>query len=179
VLRTLHNPRYAGAFVYGRRRARKTADGKITHESVPREQWTTLIPEAHPGYLSFEQFEHNQRVLAANARAHGAERAAGPASPEPGSPVRFPTQRLTALVHDDKRLLACLGGLSAVEADDSRDLNVAPVAELEDAPAGTGVACHEPPQDAPLTRHRSRLPSVARSRLPRCLRSQTTRHDSR
>jgi len=83
VLRTLHNPRYAGAFVYGRRRARRTADGKITHESVPREQWTTLIPEAHPGYLSFEQFEHNQRVLAANARAHGTERAAGPAREGP------------------------------------------------------------------------------------------------
>ena len=30
VLRTLHNPRYAGAFVYGRRRERKTADGKTT-----------------------------------------------------------------------------------------------------------------------------------------------------
>ena len=83
VLRTLHNPRYAGAFVYGRRRARKTADGKITFEELPREQWTALIPEAHPGYLSFEQFEHNQRVLAANARAHGAERAGGPAREGP------------------------------------------------------------------------------------------------
>ena len=28
VLRTLHNPRYAGAFAYGRARTRKTADGK-------------------------------------------------------------------------------------------------------------------------------------------------------
>ena len=83
VLRTLHNPRYAGAFAYGRRRARKTADGRVTHESVPREHWTTLIPEAHPGYLSFEQFEHNQRALAANARAHGAERAGGPAREGP------------------------------------------------------------------------------------------------
>jgi DNA invertase Pin-like site-specific DNA recombinase len=30
VLRTLHNPRYAGAFAYGRRRNRKTPDGKVT-----------------------------------------------------------------------------------------------------------------------------------------------------
>ena len=29
VLRTLHNPRYAGAFAYGRRRTRKTAAGKM------------------------------------------------------------------------------------------------------------------------------------------------------
>src|SRR5581483_6005435 len=40
VLRTLHNPRYAGAFVYGRRRERKTANGKIRHETLPRDQWT-------------------------------------------------------------------------------------------------------------------------------------------
>ena len=83
VLRTLHNPRYAGAFVYGRRRARKTADGKLTLELVAREQWTALIPDAHPGYIGWEQFERNQRLLAGNARAHGAERAAGPAREGP------------------------------------------------------------------------------------------------
>jgi DNA invertase Pin-like site-specific DNA recombinase len=79
VLSTLHNPRYAGAFAYGRRRVHKTADGKTTIQALPREQWTALIRDAHPGYVSFEQFEANQRVLAANAQAHGAERAAGPA----------------------------------------------------------------------------------------------------
>jgi DNA invertase Pin-like site-specific DNA recombinase len=83
VLRTLHNPRYAGAFAYGRRRTRKDAEGKTTSQELPREQWTTLIPEAHPGYITFEQYEHNQRVLAANARAHGSDRAAGPAREGP------------------------------------------------------------------------------------------------
>jgi DNA invertase Pin-like site-specific DNA recombinase len=83
VLRTLHNPRYAGAFVYGRRRARKTPEGKTTLQELPREQWTTLIPDAHPGYISFEQFERNQRLLAGNAHAYGAERAAGPAREGP------------------------------------------------------------------------------------------------
>jgi DNA invertase Pin-like site-specific DNA recombinase len=83
VLRTLHNPRYAGAFVYGRRRARKTAEGKTTLQELPREQWTALICDAHPGYISFEQFEHNQRLLADNAQAHGTDRAAGPAREGP------------------------------------------------------------------------------------------------
>jgi DNA invertase Pin-like site-specific DNA recombinase len=78
VLRTLHNPRYAGAFAYGQRRTRKTAAGKTTTRSVPREQWT-LIPDAHPGYITFEQYEHNLRTLAANATAHGTDRAGGPA----------------------------------------------------------------------------------------------------
>ena len=34
VLRTLHNPRYAGAFAYGRRRERKGPDGKTFHETA-------------------------------------------------------------------------------------------------------------------------------------------------
>jgi DNA invertase Pin-like site-specific DNA recombinase len=83
VLRTLHNPRYAGAFFYGRRRARKTAEGKTTYQEVPREQWTALICDAHPGYLTWERFEINQQLLAANAQAHGSERAAGPAREGP------------------------------------------------------------------------------------------------
>jgi DNA invertase Pin-like site-specific DNA recombinase len=83
VLQVLHNPRYGGAFAYGRRRARKTAEGKIRYEALPREQWTTLIVDAHPGYISFEQYEQNLRTLARNAQARGQERAAGPAREGP------------------------------------------------------------------------------------------------
>ncbi|MDT2006382.1 recombinase family protein [Rhodococcus opacus] len=79
VLRTLHNPRYAGAFAYGRRRERVAADGKKTFDTLPREQWIALIPDAHPGYVDWEQFETNQRLLSANATARGEDRAAGPA----------------------------------------------------------------------------------------------------
>lgn len=79
VLRTLHNPRYAGAFAYGRRRERVAADGKKTFDTLPREQWIALIPDAHPGYIDWEQFETNQRLLSANATARGEDRAAGPA----------------------------------------------------------------------------------------------------
>ncbi len=78
VLRTLHNPRYAGAFVYGRRKQSNTADGKVTLHDLPREQWISLIPDAHPGYITFEQFETNQLTLAHNAHAHGTDRAGGP-----------------------------------------------------------------------------------------------------
>jgi DNA invertase Pin-like site-specific DNA recombinase len=83
VLRTLHNPRYAGAFAYGRKRTRKTAEGKITLHDVPREQWTALFPDHHPGYITFEQYEQNLRTLANNAQAHGQERATGPAREGP------------------------------------------------------------------------------------------------
>ena len=83
VLTTLHNPRYAGAFVYGRRRTRKGPNGTTSTRELPREQWTALIHDAHPGYLSWEQFEHNQRQLSANAQALGTDRAAGPAREGP------------------------------------------------------------------------------------------------
>ena len=79
VLRTLHNPRYAGAFVDGRRRERKTPQGRRTFETVPQDQWVALIHDANPGYITWQQFQTNQTLLAGNAAAHGNERAAGPA----------------------------------------------------------------------------------------------------
>src|ERR1017187_3386514 len=79
VLRTLHNPRYAGAFAYGRRRGTKSASGKNSCKELPRDQWTVLIPGAHPGYITWEQYEASQKQLLANATARGADRTAGPA----------------------------------------------------------------------------------------------------
>ncbi len=78
VLNVLHNPRYAGAFCYGRNRYRRGVDGAVHSQLLPRDQWTALIPGAHPGYLSFEDWERNQALLAANAKAHGAQRRASP-----------------------------------------------------------------------------------------------------
>lgn len=83
VLRTLHNPRYAGAFVYGRRQEARTPDGRRTYREVPRDQWVALIPDAHPGYITWDRFETNQQLLAANAAARGDDRAAGPAREGP------------------------------------------------------------------------------------------------
>jgi hypothetical protein len=48
-----------------------------------RQDWTTLIPDAHPGYISWDQFETNQATLTANAAAHGEDRNAGPAREGP------------------------------------------------------------------------------------------------
>ena len=77
VLRVLRNPRYAGAFAFGRTRVRHLPDGRKVVRSVPREEWLVLLPGAHPGYVSWERFEANERRLAENARAYG-PRFAGP-----------------------------------------------------------------------------------------------------
>ncbi len=78
VLRVLHNPRYAGAFFYGRSHTHLRPGGSIEVEVLPRDEWTVLLVDAHPGYISWEQFELNQRRLRDNAQAHGAERRKSP-----------------------------------------------------------------------------------------------------
>ncbi len=83
ALFVLHNPRYAGAYCYGRRRQVTDAEGNHRALVKPREDWTTLIPGAHPGYISWEQFETNQATLTANAAARGEDRKAGPAREGP------------------------------------------------------------------------------------------------
>lgn len=74
VLRTLHNPRYAGAFVYGRRRSCKNLEGKIRIQQVAPDQWQVVLHDAHEGYISWDVFEANQRRLRDNAQAYGEER---------------------------------------------------------------------------------------------------------
>jgi DNA invertase Pin-like site-specific DNA recombinase len=78
VLFALHNPRYAGAYFYGRRRSVTDLDGRTRTQVKPREQWTVLIEDAHPGYISFDQFEANQATLTANAASRGDDRRSGP-----------------------------------------------------------------------------------------------------
>jgi recombinase len=57
VMRTLNNPRYAGAYVYGRRRYRRAADDKkIIQRKREYDEWLACIPNAHPGYISWERF---------------------------------------------------------------------------------------------------------------------------
>ena len=78
TLQILHNPRYAGAFVYGRSRQRRQPDGRVKSVRRPREEWIVLRPGQHAGYISWERFEAHQRQLAANAQARGAERRKSP-----------------------------------------------------------------------------------------------------
>jgi DNA invertase Pin-like site-specific DNA recombinase len=78
VLRVLHNPRYAGAFTFGRRRDQVLPGGKHVSVKVPRQDWISFIPGAHPGYVTMEQYEANVATLAANAAARGKDRASGP-----------------------------------------------------------------------------------------------------
>src|SRR5487761_764522 len=78
VIKTLHNPAYAGAYAYGRARHTTGLDGHHHTTARPIGEWTVLIKDHHPGYLTWAQHEANLAVLTANAAARGGDRAAGP-----------------------------------------------------------------------------------------------------
>jgi hypothetical protein len=72
--RALPNPWYAGAYVYGRGRWRTYPDGRERHERLPREHWHVLIRDAHPGYISWPEYERIEEQLRATAKTLGFER---------------------------------------------------------------------------------------------------------
>jgi DNA invertase Pin-like site-specific DNA recombinase len=78
VLRILHNPRYTGAFVYGRTHTRRTLEGDWVIQPVPREEWEVLIRQAHTGYIDWDEYEQNQSRLQGNCQAYGADRRQSP-----------------------------------------------------------------------------------------------------
>ena len=78
TLRLLKNPRYSGAFVYGRTETKRLPGNKERRRALPRESWHTVILGAHAGYISWEGYEANLARLAENAQANGAERRKSP-----------------------------------------------------------------------------------------------------
>ena len=71
MLAILTNPLYAGVYAYGKTETRtRIVEGqahKSEGHSKPHSEWTALIQDHHAGYISWEQYERNQAMIAANA----------------------------------------------------------------------------------------------------------------
>lgn len=78
TMRMLHNPRYAGAYAYGRRLYRRTIDGKKLLRKREPNDWLACIPNAHSGYITWENFQANLKVLEANGAGYETARASPP-----------------------------------------------------------------------------------------------------
>ena len=69
-LYVLHNPIYAGAYVFGRSQTVRELDSddprKVRVRQVKRDEWPVLIKDHHQGYISFEKFELNQARIRSN-----------------------------------------------------------------------------------------------------------------
>lgn len=79
ALQVLHNPRYAGAFAFGRTRSSAGAHPRAgSPRKLPQDQWHTLLIDCHAGYICWDQFQENQRRLRECAQANGADRRKSP-----------------------------------------------------------------------------------------------------
>ncbi|MEO7034551.1 MAG: recombinase family protein [Polyangiaceae bacterium] len=78
AMRVLRNPRYAGAYAYGQRSYSRTVDGKKTLRQRPRDEWCACIPNAHPGYITWERHQENLSLLELNGHGYDAARASPP-----------------------------------------------------------------------------------------------------
>ena len=78
ALQILHNPRYAGAFAYGRSRIAFNSELRPVQRSVKQQDWPVLIREAHEGYIDWPEFERNQHKLRQNLGFSPGERGSMP-----------------------------------------------------------------------------------------------------
>jgi hypothetical protein len=84
VLGILHNPEYAGTYVYGRTKTRllclpgEEPRVKGRTRQVRPEDWPFLIPGHHPGYITWDQFQRNQRRLDDNRTLPDQDRRGAP-----------------------------------------------------------------------------------------------------
>ena len=82
VYRILVNPTYAGAYAYGKTTSRTVIDNgrkQVTRgHRQSREQWQVLIAGHHRGYITWAEYEDNQRQIAENVTKYGEGRT-GPA----------------------------------------------------------------------------------------------------
>ena len=71
----LTNPVYAGAYAFGRTGSRTTIEGGrkrvLRGHRKDRSEWAVLLVDHHEGYLSWAEYERNQRLIADNANGKG------------------------------------------------------------------------------------------------------------
>ena len=78
ILNKLKNPAYAGVYFFGRTRQRPG----VRYAVLPIEQWKVFLPDAHPGYITWEQYQRNREVLAENSVRFRSKQ--GPTPPREG-----------------------------------------------------------------------------------------------
>ena len=82
IYNILTNPVYGGAYVFGRTESgSRYEDGRsrnVSRRRRSREEWISLIPHHHEGYIDWEQFEEIQATIAGNCSSED----------QPGAPKR-------------------------------------------------------------------------------------------
>lgn len=86
ILAILHNPTYAGAYVYGRRKAQvRMKEGRVLRKNIrlAPDEWEICLPDHHPAYLSWSEYLENLQTLESNRVNRGRQDRGG--APREGS----------------------------------------------------------------------------------------------
>jgi DNA invertase Pin-like site-specific DNA recombinase len=90
VTAILHNPAYAGAYVYGqstrdptRSKAGRPGTGTV---SLPMDRWLVLLHDRYPAYISWDEFMANQAQLQANQTSYKRGHRGARRTPRLGTP---------------------------------------------------------------------------------------------
>jgi DNA invertase Pin-like site-specific DNA recombinase len=74
VLHLLHNPVYAGAYVFGLHETRTAlVDGHLRRghsTKMPQQAWKVCLKDHHPAYISWEEYMANQKKFSTNRANH-------------------------------------------------------------------------------------------------------------
>jgi DNA invertase Pin-like site-specific DNA recombinase len=76
----LTNPVYAGAYVFGREKSEtilEAGERRLCKRRLPRSEWPVTIRDAHPGYITWEEYLANEKRMAENSARRGAGNARG------------------------------------------------------------------------------------------------------
>jgi DNA invertase Pin-like site-specific DNA recombinase len=110
-LRTLRNPIYTGAYVFGRsktvRRLDRAGVQRVRMRRVERDEWPVLIRDHHGAYISWERYLKNQEQMQGNVTMRNT------ADAGKGGPAREGAALLQGLVmcgHCGRRMSSSYGG---------------------------------------------------------------------
>lgn len=70
VRQILSNATYAGAYVYGVGRGETILDGnerRLRKRRLPRSEWPVMIQDAHPAYVTWEEYLANEKKMSENS----------------------------------------------------------------------------------------------------------------
>jgi DNA invertase Pin-like site-specific DNA recombinase len=77
VISILKNPAYAGAFVYGKTRSVRTPGRQPQQRRRAIEDWSVIVKDRYPAYISWETFEQIQALLRDNYAAYDRNKSRG------------------------------------------------------------------------------------------------------
>jgi DNA invertase Pin-like site-specific DNA recombinase len=77
VLSILKNPAYAGAFVYGKTRSVRMPGRRPQQRRRAQEEWSVIVKDRYPAYVSWETFEQIQALLRDNYAAYDRNKSRG------------------------------------------------------------------------------------------------------